>query len=309
MNEVQYREAEGRLWQSVGIQPDEKMITLASTGTHVRVQTVGNGPPVLFIHGGPNSGSTWAPIAGAFDGFRGFLIDRPGTGLSEPYREIPTAKEFNDLSDRFVSDVLDGLGLDRAHVVASSLGGFMALRSAAATPDRFKRMVQMACPAMAPGMLLPQFMRMTSVKLFRRFTGLFPPSPRINDSIMRQIGHGKSLDSGRIPKEFMDWYLDLQRHTDTMEHDGNLIGIAASFRTGVNPALILTSKTLSSITTPTLFLWGEDDGFGGRGVADAVVGPMPNAELEMIDESGHLPWLDYPAEIGSRTRAFLANEA
>jgi pimeloyl-ACP methyl ester carboxylesterase len=108
---------------------------------------------------------------------------------------------------------------------------------------------------------------------------------------------------------FSDWYLALQRYTDTMEHDGNIIGMAASFRAGFDPALTLTDETLSSVTTPTLFLWGEDDGFGGRDVADAVVGPMPNADLEMIADSGHLPWLDFPAEIGSRTRAFLAAEA
>jgi len=308
MNEPQYREAEGRLWQSVRIQPDEKMIPLASTGTRVRVQTVGEGPPVLFIHGGPNSGSTWAPIIEAFDGFRCFLVDRPGTGLSDPYPEVPTPEQFNELSDRFVPDVLDGLGLERGHVVASSLGGFMALRSAAARPDRFDRMVQMACPAMAPGMLVPQFMRLMSIKAFRRFTGLFPPSPKINDNILRQIGHGESLDAGRIPQEFMDWYLGLQRHTDTMEHDGNLIGMAASFRGGFDPTMKLTDRTLSSITTPTLFLWGEDDGFGGREVADAVVGPMPNADLEMIENAGHLPWLDFPTEVGSRTRTFLAME-
>jgi pimeloyl-ACP methyl ester carboxylesterase len=170
-------------------------------------------------------------------------------------------------------------------------------------------MVQMACPVMAPGMLLPQFMRMMSIKSFRRFTELFPPSPRINDSIMRQIGHGKSLDSGRIPQEFMDWYLDLQRYTDTMEHDGNLIAMAASFRGGFDPAVTFSDEVLSSVTTPTLFLRGEDDSFGGRDVADAVAGPMPNADLEMIEDAGHLPWLDFPAEIGSHTRAFLAIEA
>ena len=136
MDEAQYREAEERLWRSAGIRPDEKMIALESTGTRVRVQSEGHGPPVLFIHGGPNSGSTWAPIAGAFDGFHCIFVDRPGTGLSEPYRKIPTAEEFNDLSDRFVGDVLDGLGLEHAHVVASSLGGFMALR-----PFRFARRI------------------------------------------------------------------------------------------------------------------------------------------------------------------------
>jgi pimeloyl-ACP methyl ester carboxylesterase len=227
--------------------------------------------------------------------------------LSEPYSLVTDPEVLFRFGDRFVDDVLTGLGVDRSHVVASSFGGYLALRSAATTPDRFDRMVQMACPAMAPGMKTPPFMRLMSMRWFRRFTGLFPPSPRLGDSILRQIGHGASLDAGRIDQSFKDWYLDLQRYTDTMENDGEMIGSAASLR-GFDPALTLPDELLAAVTIPTLFLWGEDDGFGGRDVAENTVGPMPRAELEMLPESGHLPWLDFPAEIGKRTRAFLDRE-
>lgn len=304
MKTAEYKEAESRLWDTVGIRPDEKTVELGTTGTRVRVQVIGSGPPVLFIHGGPNSGSTWAPIVGAFEGNTCLLVDRPGTGFSEPLERTPDASDFQRIASNFVGDVLGGMDIDRAHVVASSLGGYIALRSAAETPDRFDRMVQMACPAFAQGMLIPPFMRMMTMAWFRWFTGLFPPSPRISDSILRQIGHGKSLDAGRIPQSFKDWYLDLQRYTDTMENDGNLIGMFGS-RSGWDNRLTLTDDLLESIETPTLFLWGKDDGFGDRDVADRTVGPMPDAKLEMIPDSGHLPWLDFPAEIGQRTRAFL----
>jgi 2-hydroxy-6-oxonona-2,4-dienedioate hydrolase/4,5:9,10-diseco-3-hydroxy-5,9,17-trioxoandrosta-1(10),2-diene-4-oate hydrolase len=304
VDEVKYREAEELLWQGVGYEPSEQVITLATTGTKARVQLVGDGPPVLFIHGGPNAGSTWAPIVDAFDGYTCLLIDRPGTGLSEPFPGVSAPEVMFRFGDRFVDDVLVGLGLDRAHVVASSFGGYLALRSAAATPHRFDRMVQMACPAMVPGMLTPPFMRLMSMTWFRRLTGALPPSPKVSDNILRQIGHGKSLDAGRIPQPFKDWYLDLQRYTDTMKNDGEMIGAAASLR-GFDPAITIPDELLSSVTVPTLFLWGEDDGFGGRDVADNVVALMPNAELVMMSESGHLPWLDFPDEIGRQTRAFL----
>jgi len=304
MNETSYRESESRLWNTVGIQPDEKMVTLETTGTKVRVQMIGDGPPVLFIHGGPNSGSTWAPVVKAFDDYTCLLVDRPGTGLSEPLDAIPDPTAFITLAEQFIADTLDGLHIESSHIVASSLGGHIALRSVAAAPERVGRMVQMACPALVQGMLTPQFMRMMSKGWFRKFLGMLPPSSRANDSIMRQIGHGKSLDAGRIPQEFMDWYLDLQRFTNTMENDGNLIGAFSSGGTW-NDRLTLSDELLSSVIVPTLFLWGEDDGFGGGDVADALVGAMPNAELEMIAEAGHLPWLDFPADIGARTRAFL----
>jgi len=304
MNEASYRESEARLWNTVGFHPDEKMVTLETTGTRVRIQMIGRGPSVLFIHGGPNAGSTWAPIIDAFDGFTCLLVDRPGTGLSESLDTVPDVPTFIGFANRFVDDILSGMGMDQVDVVASSLGGYIALRSAATTPDRVGRMVQMACPAFAQGMLTPQFMRMMKRSWFRKLSGVFPPSPRINDTIMRQMGHGASIEAGRIPQTFKDWYVDLQRYTDTNVNDGNLIG---EFFTGSSwdERLALTDELLATVVAPTLFLWGEHDGFGGPEVADTTVAPMPDAQLEIVEDSGHLPWLDFPIEIGARTRSFI----
>ena len=81
--------------------------------------------------------------------------------------------------------------------------------------------------------------------------------------------------------------------------------MAVSRKHGLDPTLVMTDETLGAVTTPTLFLWGEDDGFGGLDVAKRTTDPMPNVTLEMIPDAGHLPWLDFPAEIGARTRAFI----
>jgi pimeloyl-ACP methyl ester carboxylesterase len=81
-----YRDAEAVFWSSFGCSPSaEHHARLPTTGTTVRVQEVGEGPPVLFLHGGPNAGSTWAPLVTHLVGLRCLLVDRPGTGLSAPY--------------------------------------------------------------------------------------------------------------------------------------------------------------------------------------------------------------------------------
>ena len=49
--EVRYREAEERLWGSLGVVPIERRIRLRQTGCTVRVQELGEGPAALFIHG------------------------------------------------------------------------------------------------------------------------------------------------------------------------------------------------------------------------------------------------------------------
>ena len=305
MNEAKYRKAEQSLWASVGASPQERFVTLPRIGVTVRVQEVGEGEPVLFIHGGPNSGSTWAPIVEHISGYRCLIVDRPGTGLSEPY--TVTRNNLGEFGDDFVGDVLTALDVDSAHVVASSFGGMLALRSAAAEPHRFRRMVQMAAPALAPGSSTPAFMKGMAFAPMRWLIGKLPPNQKANDNILRQLGHGVSIDEGRFSPVFNDWYLALQRHTDTMKNDGDMIGRFVSW-SGFDSADAIPDEVFAAATVPTLFLWGADDGFGGEDVANYIVSRMPNAELVMIPRSGHLPWLDDPKSIAMQTLAWLSAE-
>jgi pimeloyl-ACP methyl ester carboxylesterase len=303
MNEAKYRAAEQRLWDSVGLEPTEHFVRLQRIGVQVRVQEVGEGPPVLFLHGGPNSGSTWAPLLEHVEGLRCLLLDRPGTGLSEP---LPLQKDdLVEFASTLVSDTLDALGVDKAHVVASSFGGYCALWSASATPERFDRMVQMACPALLPGQQPPRFMKAIMIPGMRKIIAALPPNKKAGESIMRQIGHGASIDAGILPEAHGEWYEALQRYTDTMRNDFDMIyQIGRGFGKGEDFAL--GSETLAKVPTPTHFIWGADDGFGGQDVAEWTVAAMPNATVEMKPNSGHLPWLDDPRGVAHATTSFLA---
>jgi len=68
MNEQRFRAAELRLWESVGVTPSERRVRLDRYGTTVRIQEVGEGPTVLFVHGGSNAGASWAPLIARLDG-------------------------------------------------------------------------------------------------------------------------------------------------------------------------------------------------------------------------------------------------
>ncbi len=153
-------------------------------------------------------------------------------------------------------------------------------------------------------MLTPGFMRALSLKPIRFVLGKLPFNQKVSDSILRQIGHGKTLDGGGFPQIFNDWYVALMVHTDTNHNEGELIGKGATLR-GFVPEFTLV-PTLPKVETQTLFLWGADDGFGREDVARDTVAAMPNAQLEMIQDAGHLPWLDFPEPIGKRTAAFLS---
>lgn len=161
-NEVRFREAEQRLWQSVGVIPTERRVHLDRLGVTVRVQEVGEGPPVLFVHGGSNGGTSWAQLIARLGGFHCVMLDRPGCGLSDPIpARMDRIEKLETFADSMIPDVLDGIGLARANVVATSYGGYFALRAAAAHPSRFERIVEFGWTIGAPMAKVPPLMRHT----------------------------------------------------------------------------------------------------------------------------------------------------
>jgi pimeloyl-ACP methyl ester carboxylesterase len=91
----------------------------------------GAGDPVLFLHAAGGAGA-WLPfhaqLAGA--GFEVIAPDHPGFGQSDDFPEV---EAIDDLVYHYL-DVLDGLGLDRPHVVGASFGGWIAAEVAVHSP-------------------------------------------------------------------------------------------------------------------------------------------------------------------------------
>lgn len=82
--------AEKALWSKYGITPTECRVQLRA-GSEVRLQQVGEGPPLVFIHGVAVAGSSWVLLADALkNDFSCLLVDRPGCGLSDPIPGGPT---------------------------------------------------------------------------------------------------------------------------------------------------------------------------------------------------------------------------
>jgi 2-hydroxy-6-oxonona-2,4-dienedioate hydrolase len=305
MDELRYREAERRWFANEGVTPVEHRVHLDQLDVDVRVLEVGEGEPALFVHaGGPNSASTWIQLAARLTGLRCLLLDRPGTGLSAVLPEPVRPHNLRHYAETLIVDVLDALQVERAHLVGSSLGGTIAIYTAAAHPDRVDRMVQLACPGLAPGSRFPTFMRLMMTPGVGRLLGMLPPSPRGVRAMLRQIGHGVSLDTGRISDAFVDCCVALQRDTDTMRQEGEMLASAGGPR-GFDASLVLPEDVLGRVPSPTYFLWGEDDVFGGREVAEPLVSLMPDAQLEMLPCGGHQLWLDDPDHVANAVMTHL----
>ena len=278
---------------------------LPRIGVTVRVQELGEGPAVVFVHGGSNSGTSWAQLAAQLSGFRCVMLDRPGCGLSDPLdARFDDVKALGTFAEALIVDLLDAMNIDKAHVVATSFGGYVALRTAAAHPKRIGRMMQLGWTIGAPTAGFPLVMRITGVPALAWLMTHVPPNERMVRMMFRSIGLRQALDAGRISQELIDAYVALLRDTDTMRNEIKAGPRIIKLR-GMNNSVLLPKSLLMKIRTPVYFLWGQGDPFGGEDIAREFVKAVPNCELEIMPGAGHAVWLDDPVGAAKTTARWL----
>src|ERR1700690_4187717 len=110
----------------------------------VRVQVGGSGSPIVFWPSLLMTGDMWHGVADNLVARRqGILVGPAGQGGSQPLTQMFPFVECA----RCVVDILDGLGIDRAHFVGNSWGGMIGATFAATYPERIGRAVLMNCTA------------------------------------------------------------------------------------------------------------------------------------------------------------------
>jgi pimeloyl-ACP methyl ester carboxylesterase len=111
------------------------MLITTPDGVRLHVEQAGEGTPILFIHEFGGNHSSWEPQLRYFS-HRHRCITYAARGY--PPSDVPLSVE--SYSQALAADdavaVLDGLGIDRAHVVGLSMGGFCAVHFGLRTPER-----------------------------------------------------------------------------------------------------------------------------------------------------------------------------
>ncbi len=233
-------------------------------------------------------------------------LDRPGCGLSEPLAAPPDGiAGIEAYADSLIADLLDALGLAGSHVVATSYGGYFAFRGAAAHPDRIDKILEFSWTVGAPMARVPPVMRLGSLAGVGWLMARVPPTERAVRMMLRQIGLGGALDSGRFDQASLDWYVALLRDTHTMRNEFQASPKLVSPIHGVSERVLLPASLLADVRSQVQFVWGEDDPNGGSEVARRFVRLLPNAELEVMAGAGHAPWIDDPDHAAAVALAFF----
>lgn len=303
-----YEASERRLIEVCGADVVIRFVDLPAPWSRTRIIESGEGPPVLLVHGGGGtSAGTFIPLLAHLHGVRAIAVDRPGAPHSG-------AVDYHGVDLRshavgFLEATLDALELDSVPFVANSMGGLWTFWLALDRPGRVSAVVQLGCPAMILDTSAPTVMRLLSLPwVGPRLLTVGPQDQSMARRVFRQMGHGRSVDAGRIPSEVWDYMVATSAMPGYAATFASLIRRVMSLA-GPRPGMSLDADQLGRLRQPTLFLWGDSDAFGGADVARAAADLVPDALLHVLPEAGHLPWLDDPKGCAGLVSGFLQTHA
>ena len=250
-------------------------------GRCVRYGRLGDGPPLVLVHGTPwSSFNLRHLIHGLSHEFTVYFHDLLGYGQS--------SKEDGDVSLGIQNKVLDGLldhwGLgDEAVIVGHDFGGATALRTHLLDGRDFRKIILIDPVAVAPW----------GSAFFRHvqdheaaFAGL---PDYIHEAVVRtyvQTAAFKPLDEETLRGIVLPW---------TGEQ-----GKAAFYRQMAQADSHYTDEVQAlyhTIATPTLILWGREDGWIPLERGQELHDRIPGSRLHIIDDAGHLVIEEKPEEI------------
>jgi proline iminopeptidase len=278
-----------------------KRIPLGDVSLYVDV--VGHGEPLVLMHGGP-SADLWT--MGAFrrlaDQFTVVLYDHRCNGRS---MGPPTSSMTWENLTADADALRDHLGFDRWAVLGHSFGGHVALEYTLRYPERVSRLVLMDTGAdaswareNAPRVLAARGYSPGKAELVRRwFTGQFEPR-----EYLRIFW---SISGPYMPKH---GFKGLMRELAEGGWRSRMRPAAHRFAgRSLMPGWSVTDR-LGEITAPTLVIAGREDFIFPPECQRDLVARIPHAQLLLVDESGHNPQDENPAQVMTVLRPFLAGQ-
>jgi pimeloyl-ACP methyl ester carboxylesterase len=269
-------------------------------GRHrISTLTMGEGPPVLLLHGlGGTKVSFFDTAAALSRRYRVHAIDLPGFGSSSKPTLAPYDAGF---FSRVVCGVMDALEVPRAHLVGNSMGGRVALEIALRRPERVGALA-LLCPAVA-------FLRRglhPLVRLLRPELGMLPH--RFRRATVAAQFWGLFANRDLVDPSVADIVVDeFQR---IYQSAGARLAFLASAR-----SLYLDEPLgeggfyprLAELSRPALFVWGAQDKLIPARFSDHVARWLPGAEQMVLSDCGHVPQVERPEQTTGLIERFFAH--
>jgi 4,5:9,10-diseco-3-hydroxy-5,9,17-trioxoandrosta-1(10),2-diene-4-oate hydrolase len=267
-------------------------------GIRVHCQEVGEGDPVIFLHGGGPGATGWGNfqrnMAVFGEDYRAITLDFPGFGKSDmkPEREI-----IPDFYVDTVVELLEKLGIAKASFVGNSLGGLVSLKIALDFPQLVDKLVLMGTGGGYP--VFSPFPTMGLKLLFSFYEGSGP-----SIDLLRQFVQQFVYDPSSIPESFYEERLKA----------------ALDPRIVANPPLrmhgppsatgdVWRDPRMTQLPHETLIIWGREDRVMPLDAAFILQKQIPLARLHILPKCGHWAMWERSDEFNELVGMFLRSAA
>jgi pimeloyl-ACP methyl ester carboxylesterase len=265
--------------------PEPKQVEIFGQKIHYLEAGAASNPAVILLHGLGGDVSNWAMTIPTLSGkYHVYVPDQVGFGKSDK----PLANYRVAMLVEFLDVFCRKLGVQKATLVGNSLGGWTAAAFALAHPEKVDKIVLVDAAGYSS----------------KRWGG-----PEMTKEALAALNPSTTADFKRLLSLILynkamltDQFLETALTNKLKRGDGYTIN--SFIESIVRGEDFLDGKT-KGIKTPTLVIWGKDDGLTPLGLGKAFAEDIPGAQLVVIDNCGHIPQMEKAVEFNSALLKFL----
>ena len=271
---------------------DSKYLAIQGMNVHYRdVNNSGNtdAPTIILLHGIFASLHTWEDWTDTLSAhFRVISIDNPNFGLTGKHPQGMRKHLYSD----FLNEFTNALGLTKVHMAGNSLGGWMSWEFAARFPNKVDKIILLDSAAFffVPPAIL--------ISMGVPAGGWIAARLRLPRKILRSIVRTTYGVRSRMSNDIADRYYDLLMRSGNRQAGARVTRYIRN-RGGFNKEL------LSEVTQPVLVMWGKQDRWIPPSHVALFQKALPQAQVVMYDNCGHMPMEELPQQSVADALAFL----
>jgi len=254
-------------------------------GITMKYRIVGEGPPVLLVHGLGGDMRGWEfqeePLS---KHFKLIMMDQRGHGYSTgPGMDTISAEVFaNDLNA-----LLEHIGIDRVSVVGGSMGGLISHQFVLDFPERVNKLVLISTGPKITEQTIDVVYAWREAQVAGDDEAYFEASIRSS-----------------YPEEFIEQNKDVIEYIKNRENLLNEEGVLAA---GLGLATFNVEERLHTIKNPTLIIHGAEDMIFNVSLAQETAKQIPNSKLVILPGCGHDPNIQMTGQLNQLLIDFLSD--
>jgi pimeloyl-ACP methyl ester carboxylesterase len=284
-------------WLEIDWRKHQHWVTVGDTP--LNVIDLGEGDPVVFVHGLSGSWPNWLEQLPAFaKDHRVIAMDLPGFGHSP----MPTEKITISSYARILDELLATLGVDAATLVGNSMGGFISAELAIAFPQRVERLVLVSAAGISTNGRRDMQRAAHALRRIERVLAAYTTWVAAHSEAIVRYPGLRNAALGLVT-----------RHPSRLNPALAAEQLRGAGKPGFMQALQANidypiRKRLPEIACPTLIVWGEEDKVIPVRDAGVFEELIPRSRKILFEDTGHMAMLERPAAFNELLSEFMAEQ-